>query len=419
MLRARCLLRLGDLPGAIRSLRSSDVPVTDSAQAAEYQVLLATSLVRAGCLREAEEAYSAAHRAVPLQGVLRLELGLYRALDAWTARDLDRAAGIIAMTLAIVPTEEKAASRPFDVVRAQVLELKSLVAASREQYTTQAALLVDAWNTLRQPPAAERDMWVGASLLRNLAPLAWDLQLDDETEFLRHAVSTVSWTDEIMSARYVAHRVLGWTAALQGDHVGAFARFRDCIDLAPTAPSRISSMLDRAYLASETRQTIIAQEEMIRAGELARTVAWEAVVGEDAKVLLELAEAYARDDAALARHWFGRYDRGRSLPPNLMLLASSDRRQTAMEEDAEAAVLAAEGFIQEAVARRRTALTTWDALGHGWRAARTAVAIGELTGSAHDAAVARVKTRAFQRSWLARRARSASRACTAKKKLSS
>ena len=68
--------------------------------------------------------------------------------------------------------------RSFAVVRAQLLELSSLIAASREDYALQSRLLLDAWNVLSEAPKQELDVWVQASVLRNFAPLVWDSTSD-------------------------------------------------------------------------------------------------------------------------------------------------------------------------------------------------------------------------------------------------
>jgi hypothetical protein len=76
-----------------------------------------------------------------------------------------------------------------------------------------------------------------------------------------------------------------------------------------------------------------------------------------------------------------------------------------MEDDARAAVLAAEGRLDGAVAHRRAALAVWAAVGHGRRGARTAVALARLTRGSRDVADARRRTASFRGSWLARTAR--------------
>jgi hypothetical protein len=405
LLRARCLLRLGDANGAVDTLRSIGAIEEPLHLAGEYHTVFATALSRSG-QPEAHEHYAAAariaHRAT---GAMQLELMFYTALDSWTSRDLATARSVTDEALQLDRVPDDRYFRSFAVVRAQLLELSSLIAASREDYALQSRLLLDAWNVLSEAPEQERDVWVQASLLRNFAPLVWDLHLRYEADLLWHVAETVAWTPEVASARCVVHRALAWSAALEGNHIAAFARLRECADLAPSLPWRIATTLDRAFLAAEMRQTVILSEEMLRAGRFARAVQWDAVVGEEASVLLELAEANARDDAALARQWLDRYDRARAFPRYLLLLASDDRRQTAMEQDAAGAVFAAEGRTQEAISARRDALKIWVDLKHDWRAARTAVALAQVSRLPADATVAVHRAKAFRRSWLGRRAR--------------
>ncbi|HEY0394801.1 MAG TPA: hypothetical protein VGD01_09960 [Candidatus Elarobacter sp.] len=405
LLRARCLLRLGEPAAAADALRSPLAPSAAASRTVEYRTLLATSLARCGMTVAATARYAEAEReTLRSGGTAALELALCRADDARRAGNLLAADRVVATTERIAPRADDAHSRAFGVLRAQLHAMRSILAIEREDYASAAPLLVGAWTALTGVPEAERDVWVAASVLRQLAPLVWELGLLDEAELLHRAVASVPWTHEIAPARYVAHRALAWSAALAGDDLAAFARFRDCIDLAPAVPWRVSSTLDRAYLAAEMRQTVILKEEMMRAGELARSVKWESAGDEESSVLLEIAEAYARDDAGLARHWLDRYEargiRERTLPE-----APFDRRRAAMEDDARAAVLAAEGRLAGAVAHRRAALAVWAAVGHGWRGARTAVALARLTHAGPDVADARRRTATFHGSWLARTAR--------------
>jgi hypothetical protein len=279
------------------------------------------------------------------------------------------------------------------------------IAGSKEEFSAQASFIRRGWAIYDSAAVNERDAWVGATLLRNLSPLVWDLHLVDHVDFLREALERVDWSPETADHRWVVHRALAWTDALDGDHIGAFSQFRECIDLAPSVPRRIESMLDRAYLASELGQSVIQQEEMLSVQKLADCVEWESLSGESGKVLLWLAEAYARTDAAVARRYLDMYDPTRLFPKHLLLLATSDRRQMAMECDAQAAVVAAEGRAERAVALRKSALAVWSTIEHGWRAARSAVGIADLTRAPEDVRVAREHCEAYRRSWLGRRAR--------------
>jgi len=155
----------------------------------------------------------------------------------------------------------------------------------------------------------ERDISVQASILCNLAPLVWDHHLVDESEILWHAATTIPWTAELATARYVVHRSLAWHAALKGHNIDALARFRECADFAPTISWRLASTLDRAYLAAQMREKIILREEMLRAGTFAACISWDDVAGDEAELLLDLAEANARTDVTIARGWLDAYDR--------------------------------------------------------------------------------------------------------------
>lgn len=406
LLRARCFLRLRDPARAVEALTGLQIDGLEPPAMAAYHILRATALLRSGDRERARRHYDAAEiLARTIGGAATAELDLYLAMAAWSERDLDAAERLADRGVKIRPIPADAYPRHHALVNAQLLEALSLIAAAREDFVLQANLLKRAWEAQETLPAAERDEWVRASILRNLAPLVWDLHLRSEAKFLAERSEQIPWTVEIADARYIVQRALAWGAALAGNHLAAFDRFREAIDIAPSAPYKLASMVDRAYLASEMGQKVIFAEEMRRVRRLASSIDWSTITGDGAHVLLTVAEAYAREDAAAARSWLHQFDRRRAMPKNLMLIASHDRRQTAMENDAEAAVLAAEGKIEHAVSLRRSTVETWSSLGHGWRAARAAVAIAELTSRPEDVADAHRRVEAFRRSWLVRRVR--------------
>jgi len=406
-------LRLRDPHRSLETLEGRAIANLEDAAKAEHHVLASAAYLRVGEAEKSQKHDAAAQLlANSVGGAVAAELALYRAAAAWNRRDLVAAQDLALQGLEIPRAEADGYQRPLPLVRAQLLETLSLVAASREDYLMQADLLDAAWRAEGgdEPRAqAVHDEWVRASLLRNFAPLVWDLHLSEHAEFLSVQSELFAWTPETAEARWVVRRALGWHAALTGDALRAFARFRDAADLAPTVPYRLASTLDRAYLAAELGQKVIHREEMGRAYHLAASIDWEHVCGEEATVLLGVVEAYAREDASVARSWLHTYDRARAMPANLMLLGSNDRRQTALERDAEGAVLAAEGNQERAATAWRSALKIWDDLGHDWRAARTALAIGELTRAPEAVADARRRSETFHRSWIGRRARRVAR----------
>lgn len=239
LLRARCLLRLGNSGSAVASLQRTDVTGLPAHVIGEYHVLLGASLAYTGRAREADKHFAWAHDiASKTGGALQLELALQVALDAWNSRDLHRAEDIVYRALDLVRVAGAPYSRSFTILQAELVELLSLLAGAREDYVRQAELLVEAWRLTEDAPPNEADIAVQVSILRNLAPLVWDLHLVEESEILRYAAATIPWTAELATARYAIHRALAWHTALEGQPVEALARFRECADLAPRSEPR-------------------------------------------------------------------------------------------------------------------------------------------------------------------------------------
>jgi len=296
LLRARCQLRLGDPGSAISSLQRIDTADLTAHVAGEYHVLFGAALAQSGKRREAHEHFASAQViASTTGGALQVELALHGALDAWNSRDLHRAQDIVYRALDLVRVDGDPYPRSFTVLQAGLVELLSLVAGAGEDYIRQAELLVEAWRLANDASRHEADIFVQASILQELAPLVWDLHLVEESEMLWHASTTIPWTAELATARWVVHRSLAWHAALKGHHIDALARFRECADLAPSAICSLRSTLDRAFLARAIREKTVLREEMLRAGMLAGSIYWDGVAGDEAEVLLDLAEASARN----------------------------------------------------------------------------------------------------------------------------
>src|SRR5947209_3060601 len=146
-------------------------------------------------------------------------------------------------------------------VCAQLLQLRGAMAAERNDYRTQAAALTDAWAALWQMPVGERDLWLAAMVLRELAPLTWELDVPGAAQLLWLSAE-VQWPSDVSEAELAVRRARAWTAALGGSHVHAFMALRECSDVAPGGEQALCIALDRAFLAAEYRQGIILAEEM-------------------------------------------------------------------------------------------------------------------------------------------------------------
>lgn len=403
LLRARCLIRLREPAKAVVALEVLTGRVLPDPLQAEYHVLQYAALNDAG-VPEASRGYmESAQRAVAeLGGAAAAELLLLRARAAVGDHELKTARSLVFEATNVAPIPGDRYARTHGLIRAESHETAALIAGIEEDFIRQAALLDRAWLELETLPIGERDHWVCASLLRERAPLIVDLGLRDDAAVLADQAECVACTPETLATRWAVTRALGWNAAVRGIHVAAFRYFRDAIDIAPSALCRLVSTLDRADLAAGTRQDIILAEETSRAYSIARSINWSSVGCQESTVLLAVAEICSREDVVIARSWLDQFDRDRKERQRRLL--GTSQRQAATEDDAHATVLAAEGRLEASVTARRRALSTWDALAHRWRAARSAVAIAEITKCSDDLVVARDRADEFRHSWLGRRA---------------
>lgn len=400
LLRARCLLRLG-MPTAAAAMLRRDVPPQDDASArAEHAVLCAAAFHALGDDAESRASLAAARpQADAAGGAAAAEVHLLGAADALRTNDLAAAGERARRALRSPALKSDSYGLPLAAVRAQAFELLAAIAESREEYAAQAELLQAGWQSLYRTPLEPPDRFVEARLLERLAPLVLELCIDGVAPQL-HAAMLHPWPDALSGVPWAVQRTLAWQAALAGDMCPAFARLLACVTSAPSETRRLVSIADRAQLAHEIRNDVIAYEELRRLSVLARDVDWPSVPDESRSVLLAIATAFAPEDAPVARAWLSLY-RGQAVTAS----AAAPRRRTALEADAEAAVLEGESCRDRALLLRRRTLKRWHELGHRWRAAREAVAIARLSGAPDDVRNARALCAAFPRSWLHRRAR--------------
>jgi len=258
-----------------------------------------------------------------------------------------------------------------------------------------------AWTAAIAVPACDQDTMLLARIAGEVASLTIDVCVPYAGEFLWIAANDVSWTPETQYEYWRLQSALGWDAALRGDEVGAFARFRHAAETAPSGSLKIGSTLDRLFLALQLGQRIIFGEELLRIREL--VAQYRSAVGDEPSLCLELAAAYAPVDARLAREWLDAH--GGRPREALAMPAGGSERGDAKACDAAAAVLAAEGRLGSAADRRRRAVALWESLGCRWRAANSAMELSALTHVADDVRRATFAASRFPRSWIARRVR--------------
>jgi len=395
------LRRLGEAEGAIRR----------AAQAAQNDVeralgctLLGTILDRQGYEEGADSAW--AHARESLCGVaaseVRAELNYYVALSAWRSKDIDEAQRIARESLAEAEQAKcsSAGLFPTAVSVAFTYELLSLIEALKERPESQVAHLRQGFAALSS--TARPHAWAEASLLNNLASVITEVRMPDVAELVRERAATLRWTGEMPGWAYNVYRALGWTEALEGNDMAAFRELRNAEEHAPTLARRIEAILDRSFLFGAVGEMLSARERFDEAEQLCKLVDWNTTQGEDRYALLWGAELAAAFDPRHAQAMVVRYNAiGRPMDPALTA-SGKLRRWQAYEHDAFGAVAAANGDIEAGVRHLQSALSTWDALGFKWRAAKTARAIGSITKAESDIADAKRRAASYQRSWLGR-----------------
>jgi tetratricopeptide (TPR) repeat protein len=403
LLRARCFLRLAEPASALQALHGFDATAVSGASYAEHRILCGLALAVQGKYDASAAAYAEADRCTStLGGKAVLELALCRAQAALARQQLAEADCIAADALCVRPVPGDTFHGSEAMLRTQLFLVRAAVAVSRDDGAAHAGTLEKAWSEQAAAYPDERDEWVRAAVLAECAQVVSAGALGEGEAFAAHAAATV-WTAETARAHWTVEGALGWDAALRGSTTSALGHFRNAADVAPSPLCCLSSMLDRAELAEEMRQHVIAEEELIRAYALARSIDWFRANEDELAILLGVVAACSREDVAIARGWMRLYDearRGGDRPAG-----PRARRVEAVEHEARASIAAASGSLDAAAGLLHEAVIAWDAAGQRWRAARAALALARLTRAPDDCAAVAGRTKAFPKSWLERGSR--------------
>ena len=291
-------------------------------------------------------------------------------------------------------------------VRAKAYDLLGVLAAVRENYDEQAALVVMAFEELDKVGIV--DKFFETRLLYNLAVIARDLDLHESFDFVSQRVSEYEFSPCTKLTEFNIRRALGWCSANRGNHLGALRQFRLSADAAPSIPWRIIAILDRALLARELHESHSAQEELDYALRLYQNVDWEATRDEERSALLILAQHLAASDPAKARVVLNRHE-SLTTPLPFSSLGAHDRRFAADIAYGTAQVLRAEGRFKESIARLMDCYEVWTQIGYTARAASAAADLAELTHNRHYLHAALREAERRPQSWFATRLRSVTR----------
>jgi DNA-binding CsgD family transcriptional regulator len=389
LLRARIFLRQGHPVDALDTLARHANRFTSARTRAKAALLTGAASSRLGDERAAKAQLKRAAALAPDDRDLALEIAYQHAAVAWIARKLDAAEEFLEVFDRLGPTGHL-------LLEGRVL--RGAVAASRERLAEQGAILLDALREVHAMPDPAVLPW--AVIASQIAYLAREMPSEALRDAANAELAAVPWTSDLAEFRFTMLRAVGWRHALEGDYFNAFRRLKAAHAAAPSDAWRVMSSCDRAYFATVLGERRWAEQELSDARELAATVPWPSLDGEERFALSILAELVAPRDAALALSYVARYrDAGRRFARTLA--SADDRRVTAMESYSFGVVQQALGDAVEAARLFRSAWKIYDHVGYDWRAGRTANALSIVTGQASWKERAAEKLRPYRRSWLA------------------
>jgi len=388
LLRTRIHLRRREPAAALEYVTRQAARCTTARSRAEAAMLAGAAFARLGDERAANAQFERAASLAADDATLATELHYQRALAAWIARKLGRAERLL---------DEVDRSNPGGDLVLEARVLRGAVAASRGNLAQQGAILLDALRLVHAAPEPPALAW--AVVASQIAYLAREMPSDALRDAAYAELSAVPWTDDLGEYRFTMLRAVGWRHALDGDYFNAFRRLKDAHAAAPSDGWRVMSSCDRAYFATVLGERRWAEQELSDAHELAASVPWTTLDGEECFALLVLAELAAQRDPALALSYVARYKDGGTRIART-LASSDDRRVTAMESYSFGVVQRALGDVRDATRLVREAWSIYDRIGYDWRAGRAANLLAALTADASWTSKALVKLGPYRRSWL-------------------
>jgi len=390
LLRARIALRLRKPAEALELVARFASVFSSAATSGEAALISGAAYARLGDERAANAQFKHAALCATEHEPLRIPLLYERALAAWIARKLDAAEKLLVELARLEPAGDT-------LIEARVLQ--SVVAASRENLAEQGALLLDALALVHAQSSPPVLHW--AVIASQIAYLAREMPSRALRDAAFAELARVPWTTDLADYRFTMLRAVAWRSALEGDYFNAFRRLKDARAVAPTEAWRVMSSCDRAYFATVLGERRWAEQELNDAHELAASVPWATLDGEERFALSVLAELFAPRDPALALSYVAKYkDAGSRFARTLA--SHDDRRVGALESYSFGVVQKALGETEEAIRLLRDAWKVYDRIGYDWRAGRAALALAAATGDDAWKERAAQKLQGYERSWLAR-----------------
>lgn len=226
------------------------------------------------------------------------------------------------------------------------------------------------------------DLTMVSVALQAMLELAFELGDRDAVAQGEAIYDAMEWTSQLQIYKFLCVRALAWHAFLQGDSARAQWLFKDSKDLAPAIAWKVMAHVDRSFVARISGNEAWATEELYQAHNLARTVQWGSLVGEERMALISLAVLFAPVEMAQAQRYVSTYIRlgTEGIDPTLGA-AHHQRRTQALEKYASGRVQAVLGNTSSATKHLEAAYEVFSQIHHEYRAALAAQALYELS---HD-----------------------------------
>lgn len=388
LLTARVELRRGHPGEALSLLTRFAKSMRSRFNKAESSLLKGVSFARLGDSESAHAQFDSAGALLSPADELHSELIYQTAAALWIERHLETANA----TLEKLPPH---VSRDLDL---QARILKGAIASANENLHAQGAILLASLAQLR---GTDPNVYLYAMLVTQVAALAVELPSAELRDAANEHLSKVRWTPDIGDLHFHALRAVAWRHALDGDEFNAFRRLKEALSVTRSTAWRVAALADRAYLASALGEHRWAAQELRDAHELASTMDWASVAGEEKLALPVLAEMFARRDPSVAINYAAAFRNAGNNYPRV-LSSHQDRRVDALEAYSLGKVQLELGEIDEARRLLSRAWEIYDRLGIQWRAARAALALAEI-GDERWRERAERSLQAYPRSWLLRK----------------
>jgi DNA-binding CsgD family transcriptional regulator len=387
LLLARVELRRGS-PETALSILTRYVRTPKRLAKAEAALLKGVSFARLGDSDSSRAQFGTARSLLREDEPLGAELTYQLAASDWMERRLDRAS----------KTLDKLSDAGSSNLKMQAQIVRGAIASANEKLPQQGAILLSALRELQRDGV---EVYLYGMLVTHIAALAVELPSTELRDAAVEHIGKVPWTPDIADLHFHAARAVAWRHALEGDEFNAFRRLKEALAVASSPAWRVAALTDRAYLAAALGEKRWAAQELRDAHEIASTVDWMSLAGEEKLALPVLADLFADRDPSVAIAYVATF---RNTRANFSRILSSrrDRRVEALEAYSLGKVQSALGERAEARRLLTQAWTIYSELGIGWRAARAALALAQIDDAEMWRGRAESDLQLYPRSWLSR-----------------